>query len=362
MKRLDITMKRPSELDSVERGAWRDFTASNACLASPYFALEFAECCEEARSDTRVLVAKQSGRTAAFLPLHTGRFGYARPLGGPLSDVHGLIAAPDSTIDPAELLRGGHIPVFDFHCALASQAGFRSEREVIDGSWLLDLSDGYEAWLTRRREVASKAVRNIRTRQRRLGEVDGGYRYVMADTSRDAFETMIKWKQVQYRRTGVFDVFSVAWTRRLLEAILKRTSDSFSGVCSSLYINDQVAAVHVGMASDRVCHYWFPAYDEDMSRLSPGLLLLVEMARTAASLGHLAMELGPGRYPFKKDLSSYQIGLVSGCIARPSVQSMARSASRAITRSFEAAPLGSVSAWPGKAFRKLDRVAGFYEA
>ena len=362
MKRLDVTMKRPSELTSLEKEAWQDFLTHNKALGSPYFAVEFAECCEEARSDTRVMIARKSGQVEAILPFHTGKFGYARPLAGPLGDVHGLICGPDSTASPVDMMQACGIQMFDFHSALASQKPFRDAAESLDGSWLLDLSEGFDAWITRRREVNSKAFRNIRARQRKLDEVDGGYHFVMADTSDEAFETMLRWKREQYKRTGMFDVFSVAWTRRLLEAIRKRESEKFTGLCSSLYVDGKLSAVHFGMASDTVCHYWFPAYDEDMARMSPGLLLLVEMAKTATGLGHQALELGPGKYAFKKDLASYQIGLASGYLSRPSVQTTLRHAAESVTRTVESAPIGRAAYWPAKAARKIGRLAGFYAA
>jgi CelD/BcsL family acetyltransferase involved in cellulose biosynthesis len=118
-------------------------------------------------------------------------------------------------------------------------------------------------------------------------------------------------------------------------------------------------SVHIGMESDRLSHYWFPAYHADFARLSAGVLLLTEAARSAAAKGHLALELGPGDFQFKRDLSSYQIGLARGCIANPSLVTAARSAGLALERAAEAAPLGPVSAWPGKLMRKIDRLSGF---
>ena len=79
---MDVSLEKPSTLSSAERAAWRAFAAENPALASPYFTLDFAECCEEARNDTRVIVVRRGGRIEAFLPLQAGKFGYARPLAG----------------------------------------------------------------------------------------------------------------------------------------------------------------------------------------------------------------------------------------------------------------------------------------
>ena len=361
MSRLDVSLTRPSALTQAERLAWDAFVDADPCLGSPYFERAFAECCEEARSDTRVLVARRDGAIKAFLPLQTGKVGYARPLAGPLGDVQGLIAEPGAQIDPAELLRKGGVPLFDYSAALASQACWRRGGEI-DGSWVVDISDGYDAWEESRRSVQPKPMRNLRTRRRRLEEADGGFSFIMADYRPEAFEAMIRWKRGQYQATKVFDVFSVGWTRRLLEAILRRRTDRFSGVCSTLNIGGEIAAVHVGMASARTTHYWFPAYDPDFSTMSPGLLLMTEMIRTAASFGQQSLELGPGQYAFKKDLATHQVGLVSGFVAAPSLLAVTRMAADGLRRAAEAAPIGRLSEAPGKALRKIDRLAGYYAA
>lgn len=357
---MDVGSKRPSELNAAEIEAWRAFVAADPALASPYFALEFAQCCEEARDDTRVLIIREAGQIVGFLPLHTGKLGYARPLAGPMGDVQGVIAEPGVELDLHAVLRQAGLPLFAFHAGLSSQKAFRDNADEIAASWMLDLSEGFDAWEARRGQVDSKAMRTLRSRRRKLGEIEGGHRYVMDETSPEAFERMLEWKGQQYAATKVFNVFSVAWTRNLLKAVLRRKGEFFSGSSSSLYVGDQLVSVHIGMESDRLSHYWFPAYHADFSKLSAGVLLLTEAARAAAAKGHFALELGPGDFQFKRDLSSYQIGLARGCIANPSLLRATRNAGQALARTVEAAPLGPVKQWPGKLMRKIDRLSGFY--
>ncbi|WP_203292582.1 GNAT family N-acetyltransferase [Maricaulis parjimensis] len=359
---MQIELKKPSTLSDAERQAWRAFTDADPAMGSPYFTHEFAECCEEARDDTRVIVAREKGVIKGFLPLQTGHFGYARPLAGPLGDVQGLIAEPGYLVDLAAWLKAAHIPVFEFHAALSSQAAFASHALARQGSWMVDLTDGFDAWYAQRQAVEAKAMRNVRTRYNRLEKIATEYSFVMADNRPEALEAMIGWKRAQYNETGVFDVFSVRWTRRLLEAVLKRESDEFSGMCSTLQIDGKIAAVHVGMSSRRQCQFWFPAFDRDYNQVSPGLLMLVETAKTCAGMGMSAIELGPGDFRFKKEMSSYQIGIASGFVANPSIMGMVRQSSAALTRSFEGKPETALSRLTGKAMRKIDRLAGFYAA
>lgn len=357
---LSAALKRPSELTDAERGAWTDMLEATPALASPYFRPEFAECCEEARADTRVLVARKGLEIQGFLPMQTGKVGYSRPLAGPLGDVHGVICADPSSVDVAAWLNAAQVPLFEFHSALALQGCWHASETWRDGSWIIDITDGYSEFEDARSQAEPKAFRNVRARRRKLDEEAGGFEFRMADHRPEAVATMLDWKSAQYRRTNVFDVFSVAWTRRLIEALVKRQSDEFRGVVSSLTIDGRIAAVHVGMASAVRTHYWFPAYDPAFNKVSPGLLLLLETARHAASLGHRDVELGPGDYDFKRNLGAYQVPLSAGCVVTRSPAAALRSAARAMADAAERGPLGPVRHLPRRILRRADKLSAFY--
>jgi CelD/BcsL family acetyltransferase involved in cellulose biosynthesis len=357
---LNATLKRPSELSAIERGAWDAFIDGNAALASPYFRLEFAECCEEARSDTRILIARKGMEIIGFLPMQMGKVGYARPLAGPLGDVQGAITPDSYTADIAAWLSAANVPLLEFQSALALQGCWSDVERWRDGSWIIDTSRGFDAFEAERTEAEPKAFRNIRARQRKLEAIDGGFEFRMMDDRPEILQTMLDWKRAQYRRTKVFDVFSVAWTRRLMRALLNKQTDRFSGLSSSLNIDGKIAAVHIGMASESRCHYWFPAYDPAFNKVSPGLLLLIEMIRRASDQGHDSVELGPGDYDFKRNLSSYQIPLSAGCVVTRSPAAALRSAARAMAGAAEKAPLGKAGTIPRRLLRRADKLSAFY--
>jgi hypothetical protein len=89
---------------------------------------------------------------------------------------------------------------------------------------------------------------------------------------------------------------------------------AFSGVLSALYVGNRLAAVHLGMRSFGVLHFWFPAYDPELGKYSPGLVLLVEMARAAAALGIRRIDLGRGNERYKRSLMSGAIPLAEGAV------------------------------------------------
>jgi CelD/BcsL family acetyltransferase involved in cellulose biosynthesis len=62
---------------------------------------------------------------------------------------------------------------------------------------------------------------------------------------------------------------------------------------------DRVAAVHLGLLSvDRLC-WWFPSYDPDLGRYSPGLILLLELIAEGAARRVPVLDLGRGEHDYK---------------------------------------------------------------
>jgi len=273
---MEVVLRTPEMLSQEERDAWRVFQSGDAALGSPYFSLDFLDAVARVRKDVRVACMRDAGGPAAFLPLHCNGFGHARPLAGPLGDHHGLILRPGARIDLADVLRRAGAGVYDFHGALGSQAAFRRCALETDGSWVIDLARGYDAFIETRAGVEPKAFRNIRSRQRKI-EAEGSV-FRLHDHRPGVFETALAWKSAQYRASRHFDVFSVDWTKNLLRTLVDAPAPGCAGIVSSLEIGGELAAVHVGMRSDTVLHYWFPVYDPKHARFGPGLALLLDLS------------------------------------------------------------------------------------
>lgn len=362
MHAVEIEIVAPADLSEAERAVWNTFRRANPLLASPYFALGFLDAVAQARGDARVAIIRRAGRIEGFLPFHKGALGHARPLGGPLGDHHGLIAPPQARFDLEQVLRGAGLSVFDFHGALAGQNAFADRAQSVDGSWVIDLSNGFDSWFKSRSDFAAGPFRNLRVRGRRIVEAPGGAVYRMQDSRPHVLQTVMAWKSAQYVRSGHFDVFSVDWTRRLIEALAGRDDPDCLGLVSSLEINGELAAAHFGMRSGGVLHYWFPVYSEAFSRLAPGLALLTEICRRLSEDGLTEIHLGPGDYAYKQQMASWQFPLAEGHAATPSMFAAARNAAIIVERGVRRLPLGPVSDLPGRALRRLDRMAGFHAA
>ncbi|XBQ15683.1 MAG: GNAT family N-acetyltransferase [Oceanicaulis sp.] len=356
---MDVRLKDVSSLSSDDREAWAAFQAADPALASPYFALGFLDAVAAARSDVRVVCAYEAGAPVGFLPLHTGPLGHARPLGGPLGDHHGLIAARGARLDIDALLAAAKVPVFDFFGAVA-EAGFQDREGVRDGSWVVDLGGGYDAYLARQKKPGGNTFRTIMAANRKLEEA-GEVVFRFDDRRPETLEALLEWKSGQYHASGHFDVFSVEWTRKLIHHLSASENPGARALVSSVELNGALVAAHFGLLGERALHYWFPAYDPDFARLAPGNALLSRLLEALAGEGIAEVHLGPGEYRYKAALGSWQFALVQGCAGQGPVAA-ARRAAAALEAAAERLPIGRAAHWPGKAFRRIDTLMGFRAA
>ncbi|MFW5661497.1 MAG: GNAT family N-acetyltransferase, partial [Oceanicaulis sp.] len=334
----NVELIRPADLADRDRAAWREAQAGDAALSSPYFALGFFDAVDAVRRDTAVLRIAHEG--VSFLPLQPGPFGHARPLAGPLGDHHGVIGAPVSRETLESALRQAGLSVFDHHGALGVQPGFSGE---VEGSWVCDLSGGFNAFCKARKKLGGNTARNIFAAERKLEE-HGALTFRFEDARPESLERLLAWKSAQYAASGHFDVFSVAWTRNLLTRLLAADpADGARGVVSSLELDGRLVAVHFGLLGERAMHYWFPAYDPALSRLGPGNALLTHILRALAAQGVGEVHLGPGEYRYKASLGSWQFPVVRGCVSGGGAFAALRTFAAALEQGAERLPLGRAS-------------------
>jgi CelD/BcsL family acetyltransferase involved in cellulose biosynthesis len=167
---------------------------------------------------------------------------------------------------------------------------------------------------------------------RRLELEIGPVHFVSHSTDRDALQQILSWKSRQYRKTGWRDLFALKWGRVLIERIHAAQSGGFAGMLSLLYAGDKLLAGHLGMRSRTVWHYWFPAYDPQFAKYSPGLLLLLKMAEHAPKIGLRTIDLGTGMTLYKRRLMNASVSVAEGSVERPSWLSLVRGMRRKAKR------------------------------
>jgi CelD/BcsL family acetyltransferase involved in cellulose biosynthesis len=324
---MKITAIPAEQLTAEHVRCWDEIQRSDRALESPFFRPEFTQAVAAVRSGVFAGIMEEAGRVVGFFPFQRRGWRLGCPVGAPMSDYHGVIARPETRWTPAELLHGCGLRGWDFDHVPARQEPFRAYHRILSESPYIDLEDGFERYAEDRQRAGSANVkdtlRRIRKAERELGVVRLEAQ-VRADQADGVFETLRQWKSMQYRETMIADPFTFTWPVLLLQRILGKRSDAFSGMLSALYFGDRLAAVHLGMCSYGVLHYWFPAYDPGLAKYSPGMALVIELARASASLGLRRIDLGKGSAAWKTSLKSGGVPLAEGCCSRSTVVRLAR--------------------------------------
>lgn len=227
---------------------------------------------------------------------------------------------------------------------IVSQTPFLRFQDRMASSPYLDLSGGFDAYRQARLAAGSKAVAKIERSASRLARDLGTTRFVAQDADGRALAALFRWKSEQYRVKRWANVLSLPWAVELLKRLQQVREPWFAGMLSTLYVEDRLIAAHMGIRSRDAWHYWFPAYDPTLARYSPGLVLLVEMAKHAEPLGVGVIDLGLGEEPYKDRLMSGAFPLARGSV----VVSGPLMAFRRVVARGRAAALRTPLAEPGK--------------
>ena len=328
MARLTSDLVDPRSLGEHERARWREIQALRG-FGSPFFTLAFSEIVAAARDDVQVAVLRGHDDIVGFFPFQIHRRGVGRPVGHKLSDYHGPLVDPALDWNASELLELSGLRMYTFDHLIADQPGF--EPFIVDRavSPFLDLSSGFDSYKNAARAAGLGGPKDADLQRRRLKRQAGSVRFVADDRDAGVFDALIRLKSRQYMRTGAFDVFSIPWVTDVLKRAYATRTQDFSGILSSLYVDGTLAAAHMGVRSRRVLHWWFPAYDVDFAKYSPGLVLLLSVAEAAARDGLRMLDLGSGRDPYKRRFATGSVQLAIGSVERDAASHLLRVSRRA---------------------------------
>lgn len=315
-----IRVVRPGELDEGERESWRELRAKSGAPANPFMEPEFTLAVAGVRPGARVAVIEEGGSPAGFFPYERGAFGHGRAIGLGVSDCQGAVLRPGLHIGAPELLRACSLSAWEFDNLEAGQRLFAPDAAEESGSPVIDIGEGFAAYEARLRARSPKFHRTTTAKERKLARQAGGIRFVFDERDPAALRTLMEWKSAQYRRTGRRDRFAQEWISTLVRRLHDTRTPGCSGVLSVLYAADRPVAAHFGLRSRTVLSCWFPAYDTEFAKFSPGLVLHLRMAEAAAREGIGVLDLGRGEAEYKDALKTGELRVQEGSSTCPGVR------------------------------------------
>lgn len=341
MTTLDVTMRRPADLGPDDLALWRSFLAADPALASPFLRPEAVVALGRNRADVTVAVVEQRGRVVAFLPLERRRAGLTRLAGHGVFDHQALVHAPGFDHTGAQLLAACGIARCEFeHLVQPQVQAFAPRRVALHPSPVIDLSDGYEAWLAGRRAASGGLKRAAQKRRKLLADVPD-VRFEADCRDPGALRTLMAWKSEQYRRTSRRDRFAQPWFAELVRELCGTRTDGFAGVLSVLWAGERPLAVSLGLRAGATYASWFPTYDPAAAQRSPGLVALLHLVEALAADGVRVVDLGEGEADYKKYFANAHLLVAEGVVQRPSLVAAAQEAVGAPRRAVEGAVLSS---------------------
>ncbi|WP_307824973.1 GNAT family N-acetyltransferase [Streptomyces sp. M2CJ-2] len=313
-------MLRLEELGEGERERWRELRAATDAPRSPFMEPEFATAVSRVRPQARVAVLYEgaSAEPAGFLPYERGAWGQGRAIGLGVSDCQGAVLRPGLAPDTGELLRACSVSSFAFDNLEADQALFVPHAAEEHTTYVIDVEKGYETYESVLRTQSPKFLKTTLAKERRLGrQAAGPVRFVFDEREPAALRALIEWKSAQYRRTGRRDRFAQEWITRLVGRLAETRAPECTGTLSVLYAGDRPVAAHFGLRSASVLACWFPAYDVEFAKYSPGLVLHLRMAKAAAGEGIGLLDMGRGPAEYKDSLKTGELAVYEGEAMRP---------------------------------------------
>ncbi len=303
---------RPDELGEPELARWRALMGTGAAAGNPFLAPEFTLAVARFRPEARVAVLSDGSGIAGLLPYERHPLGIGRPIGAGLTDCQGFAGPPGLEFDPRALLRACGLSVWEFDHLVAAQGAFAPHHALRRAEPVMDLGAGFAAYAEQARRRSAKTIKTVRYKERKLGREVGEVSYTFAETDPAELRRLMAWKSAQYRRTGRTDRFAVPW----IVALVEHLHATGFAVLSVLRAGDRTISAHLGLRAGPVMAGWFPAYDPEFARYSPGMVGHLRMAEAAAADGVHWIAMGRGGREYKDWLKNDEFAIAEGRVAR----------------------------------------------
>ncbi|KAA1258436.1 hypothetical protein LF1_09560 [Rubripirellula obstinata] len=332
-----------NELDQSLRDRLISLRSTQHEFNTPFFSLGYLDSVQAARGDVDVVVMTGGNQVVGLLPFHRlGRV--AVPAGRFLNDGHNVIADPRTQLDWMWMLKQCKLKSFDFHALLGSHYGMR-ETSVIGStqSFKADLGTSSVDFLSTL-ESDHVTIRRQEQKTRKMEREIGPVTMELDCRDPNLLAQAIQWKRSQYQRTNILDLFTPDWTRSLMhvlheQAPVQLDATPTRGLLSVLRAGDQVVALHYGMIESGLLHYWFPAYDPEFARYSPGTALFKSIVRSSTEAGIHCIDMGYGEQPYKKKQTDTITMVSHGCVSTSNYYRAWRRATHTATKVIKQIPM-----------------------
>ncbi len=306
-------------LSAADIGAWDSLLAEAHPEGNAFLSPWFARAAAQAYGRVRVCLIDRDGALDAVFPYQyetrvSEIFGAVLRVGEELNDHFGIIARPGFRISPNQLLRLAGINYIYFTHLHQSQEGHGLSGEKSVGGLRIELPDGGASYWTDLESIDPKFASDTLRRERQAVKAHGALRFTFEEPEKEKWlRVLLEMKNAQYERTGRGGWLSAKGRTELLQLLSSSQETNCAGVVSTLHFGNTLAAIHFGVKSRSMLHFWFPVYNPELSSVAPGRLLLRQVILQASEHGLSSIDRGVGETKAKSDFPSqrhvYQLGV-----------------------------------------------------
>lgn len=313
--KVDVIL--PSELSNSQVEAWRSLQTD--ALEHPFFSPDYARLVGEVQPSARVAVIDHESQLG-FFPFEIGRGRTGVPIGFRLNDFQGVVIPDEWQVDAKRLLEKCGLNAWRFDHLIDGCASFQPYVQSVAASPYINLSQGYQSYTEQLKQSGSSAVKQTERKARKMAREVGPLRFELHDEQDQPYDLLVQWKTQYIRAKGSYPLLETPWVIELLKRVRQLDADPMKGRLSVLYAGDRVAAVHLGLCNQHVCHWWITSYDVELHQYSPGTILLLRLAEAMADRGVNRLEMGKGDEAYKQRLMTAAHSLGEGSVARTSTR------------------------------------------
>jgi CelD/BcsL family acetyltransferase involved in cellulose biosynthesis len=319
---VHVTVVRPGDLGPAEAVLWRKFQHASPVTLSPFLSLTFAQAVGRSRPNARVAVIEVDGQIEAFFPFDLNARKMAQPIGHPMNDLQGFIWS-GAPLDARAVVRQAGLRGWRFISAPAEHAILKPYHYAgtIIQCPVIDLSEGYDSYISSRNKSSMK---KIAEKRRCLGRRIGTVSFDWDNSSPERLRDLIGWKSANYSSARALLGQEPA-AAVILEELAAADNEDCRGVLSVLFAGERAVAAHLGLQGPHGLAGWLPSYDRDLSRFSPGMIMILGLVEEAAGRGVSRIDMGSGQFDYKFRLATGSYPVAGGAIWASRAEEAARS-------------------------------------
>jgi CelD/BcsL family acetyltransferase involved in cellulose biosynthesis len=326
---MRVTVVRPGDLGPGEASLWAMFQRSSPATLNPFLSLTFARAVGRCRPGARVAVVETGRQIEAFLPFEMAGGRMGMPIGYPMNDLQGFVGRGTPT-DARDVIRQAGLRGWRFVAAPAEQGALVPHyyQGTLARVPVIDLAGGYQSYLSSRRKASTRRIaEKKRALERRLGTLSLNW---SSPDPHAHLQQLIDWKTARYG--GARRLFSDPTARAILDELRTEPGDDCRGLLSVLSAGERVVALFFGLIAYESLCSWFPTYDRELSRYSPGRMMWHPLAEEAARRGITRLDLGYGQDEYKIGLANASYPVIGGAVWASRCEQAARSVYRRLHR------------------------------